>query len=45
MEVEVCQPSDNEEDNLCSEVEVQLLEQAGYQDIWVDILSKISYLY
>ena len=25
MEVEVCQPSDNEEDKLCPEVEVQLL--------------------
>ena len=24
VEVEVCQPSDNEEDNLCSEVEVML---------------------
>ena len=25
VEVEVCQPSDNEEDKLCPEVEVQLL--------------------
>ena len=27
MEVQVCQPSDNEEDNLCSEVEVLVVQK------------------